>query len=290
MITIGSLINDTAEKLNECGCDEAAEDLSLIMEDIYKCSRSWLIIHKRDEIGEEQKKKFEAMAERLMKHEPVSYVLGNRHFYGLCFEVNENVLIPRQDTEHLVEAALEFIRKRAEETGQKVRILDLCTGSGCIGITVKYYMDREGIPGEIVCSDISEEALRVAEKNAVNNGIKAEFLQSDLFAGVEGSFDLILSNPPYIPKVQMEELDAKVSEYEPHLALYGGVDGLDFYRRIVSDSGDFIKNGGALYMEIGFDQGESVPALLIDKGFVNIEVLKDYSGHDRVVKARVRRK
>ncbi len=289
-MTIGSLINDTAEKLNECGCDEAVEDLSLIMEDIYKCSRSWLIMHKRDEVGEEQRKRFEEMSERLMKHEPVSYIIGNRYFYGLCFEVNENVLIPRQDTEHLVEAALDFVRKRAGESGQKVRILDLCTGSGCIGITVKHYMDREGISGELVCSDISEKALCVAEKNAVRNGVEAEFLQSDLFAGVKGSFDLILSNPPYIPKVQMEELDAKVSEYEPQLALYGGVDGLDFYRKIVSASGEYIKDGGALYMEIGFDQGKSVPALLIDRGFENIEVLKDYSGHDRVVKARVRRK
>ncbi len=210
---------------------------------------------------------------------------------GLEFSVNEKVLIPRQDTEILVEEVL-------RELFDGMRILDLCTGSGCILISLLHYSnDCEGLG-----VDISTEALKTAAENAFRllggehglsqeentagadgPGRRYDFRQGDLFEAAEGKFDIIVSNPPYIPSVIIETLMPEVREHEPRLALDGGQDGLVFYRRILEGSGEYLNAGGKLFLEIGYDQAEAVGRLMEQAGFQEIRTKKDYSGHDRVV-------
>ena len=197
---------------------------------------------------------------------------------GLDFYVNEHVLIPRPDTELLVEEAMLCI-------SDGMRVLDLCTGSGCILLSLMHY--KNGIEG--VASDISAEALAVAGQNAERLGLAGQirFLESDLFEGLEGmgAFDAILSNPPYIPSADIATLMPEVREHEPGIALDGHEDGLYFYRRIIKDALPYLKLSGVLLLEIGYDQAEAVTGLLRETGYTRIEVKQDYGGHDRVVKA-----
>ncbi len=226
---------------------------------------------------------YAAYCDRLEKRErriPVAYILGEQEFMGLPFVVNEDVLIPEQDTENLVEEALN------ELTGG-TRILDLCTGSGCILLSLlKYSVDTIGVG-----ADLSEKALCVARENAEKLDLteRVTFLQGDLFSALEGTenrkFDLIVSNPPYIPSAVIETLEPEVRDREPRMALDGGGDGLYFYRKIVKEAPRYLAIGGTLMMEIGYDQAEAVSALLKEENYYNIEVLKDYGGNDRVVRA-----
>ena len=191
---------------------------------------------------------------------------------GLDFHVNEHVLIPRQDTECLVEQVLPYVDGK--------RVLDVCTGSGCIAIAIA----KLGKPFIVHGVDISEEALAVARQNADRLAEKqAVFIQSDLFEKVEGSFDLVVSNPPYIRSQEIAGLMPEVREHEPHLALAGKDDGLHFYREIIKGAMLHLKRGGQLFFEIGYDQGEAVQALLAANGYTEIAVVKDYAGLDRVV-------
>ena len=206
-----------------------------------------------------------------------------QEFMGLPFLVNEHVLIPRQDTEVLVEQALCLLEKEKKHK-EIVRILDLCTGSGCILLSMLHYVRRKrkiDIYG--VGSDISKEALAVAVENAKKLGIEAKFVQGDLFENVEGSFDMILSNPPYIRTSEIERLQEEVRFHDPIKALDGKEDGLYFYRIIVKESRQYLKRGGWLIFEIGSDQAEAVKTLLQEAGYENIEVKKDLAGLDRVV-------
>ncbi len=220
----------------------------------------------------EQQEQYEALVRKRGEHIPLQQLTGEAWFYGIPFFVNEHVLIPRQDTEILVEEALRGLPKDA-------RILDLCTGSGCILISL--LVTREDCTG--IGADLSEKALQVAEKNGAQAGGRASFVKSNLFENIEGTFDVIASNPPYIRTDVIETLMPEVRDHEPRMALDGSADGLVFYRKITEQAGSYLKEGGKLCFEIGYDQGDEVRELMETHGFADVQVLKDLAGLDRVV-------
>ncbi len=259
--------------LAAAGIEEAELDARLLLEEICGTDRNTLLVHGDRNVTEEELAQYKEMLEKRSAHIPLQQIIGRQSFMGLDFYVDENVLIPRQDTELLVEEAL-------QELHDGMRILDMCTGSGCILLSLlKYSNDCEGIG-----ADISEEALKVAERNRVQLGLEnAAFIRSDLFEAVEGKFDLLVSNPPYICSDVIDTLMPEVREHEPRQALDGSADGLHFYRRILADCRAYLKPGGMLLFEIGYDQGEAVKRLMEENGFLEVEVKKDYGGLDRVV-------
>lgn len=220
-------------------------------------------------------KKAIKIAEKYKHGVPLQYQFKRAWFYGLPFYVNKHVLIPRGDTEVLVEAVLGCLKGRSVE--KEPRILDLCTGSGCIAITL-----AKNTNAQVTASDISKKALRVAQKNAKSNNVKVSFVQSDLFQNITGEFDVIVSNPPYVRTGEIGAED-KTTLREPKLALDGGVDGLDFYRKISAGAQDFVVSGGMLALEIGHDQGWDVSAILEGDGWQKIKIIKDIEERDRVV-------
>ncbi len=207
-----------------------------------------------------------ALIERRLSGEPLQYVLGEWEFYGLPFYVDRRVLIPRPDTEVLAETALKLLR------GERRDVLDLCCGSGCIGIALAKYGGAN-----VTAADLSADALSITERNAKRNGVIVKTVQSDLFDGIAGTFDLIVSNPPYLSASEMDERDKSLC-FEPALALYGGADGLDFYRRIAKAYRRFLNPGGTLLLEIGYTQADAVSALYDDS-----ICIEDYGGRPRVI-------
>lgn len=261
------------EQLQKAGIAEAELDARLLLEFICHTDRNALYAHGDQEIEEEKMQDFLHLIEKRAVHIPLQHLTGEQNFMGLDFLVNEHVLIPRQDTEILVEEIMRDLH-------DGIRILDMCTGSGCILLSLLHYSnDCSGVG-----VDVSEDALAVARQNADRLAEKqAVFIQSDLFEKVEGSFDLIVSNPPYIRSQEIAGLMPEVREHEPHLALDGKDDGLHFYREIIKGAMLRLKRGGQLFFEIGYDQGEAVQALLAANGYTEIAVVKDYAGLDRVV-------
>lgn len=214
--------------------------------------------------------------EKRKKGTPIAYITGMKEFMGMDFRVSESVLIPRADTEVLVEKAIEILKCRNE-----AKVLDLCCGSGAIGLSIAKFIED----AHVVLADISKEAIGVSRENAVLLGLdgRVDFVVSDLFEGISGSFDLIASNPPYISGKDMETLPKDVADYEPHGALYGGEDGLDFYRKITEIAISRLNKDGVLIFEIGYDQGDEVMDIMKRNGFKGIELLRDLSGRPRVV-------
>ncbi len=211
---------------------------------------------------------------------PIQYIMGKTRFFGLDFIVNEDVLIPRPETELLVEAVISV----ASSKGQVARILDLCTGSGCIAIA----LTKAVLDCKIVASDISYKALNIANINAGRNGIsdRIEFIRSDLFEELYGQFDIIVSNPPYIARYEFESLQKEVLK-EPRLALDAGDDGLDFYRRIIPSASKYLRNGGYLVMEIGFGQAKAVSQIIEAEDTLKLlDIKKDHNGIDRAFVAQ----
>ncbi len=261
------------EQLQKAGITDAELDARLLLEFICHTDRNALYAHGDQEIEDEKMQDFLQLIEKRAVHIPLQHLTGEQNFMGLDFLVNEHVLIPRQDTEILVEEIMRDLH-------DGIRILDMCTGSGCILLSLLHYSnDCSGIG-----VDVSEDALAVARQNADRLAEKqAVFIQSDLFEKVEGSFDLIVSNPPYIRSQEIAGLMPEVREHEPHLALDGKDDGLHFYREIIKGAMPHLKRGGQLFFEIGYDQGEAVQALLAANGYTEIAVVKDYAGLDRVV-------
>ena len=267
--------------LEAAGIEEAALDARLLLEHVCSTDRNYLLVHGDNEVTAEQESSYFQIIDMRSRRIPLQHITGVQNFMGLDFQVNEHVLIPRQDTEILVE---EVLRQMSDGS----RILDMCTGSGCILISLLHYSNWcEGVG-----ADISDKALEVAEKNALQllgnkqPQCSCEFVRSNLFENVEGKFDIIVSNPPYIRSDVIETLMPEVKEYEPRQALDGSEDGLYFYRRIVEESCGFLKHGGMLYFEIGYDQGVDVCGLMEQAGFTEIHVVKDYAGLDRVVYGR----
>lgn len=263
-----------AGRLKDCGVREAELDARLLLEYVCKTDRNTLLAHPERAVSEEERDRFLALIARREKREPLQYITGEREFMGLNFETSPETLIPRQDTECLVEEAM-------KELHDGMEILDLCCGTGCILLSLlNYSNDCRGFG-----VDINENAVALARKNAENLGIEARFAVSDLFEAVNGKYDLITSNPPYIPTQVIVTLDPEVKSYEPMAALDGGEDGLTFYRVIAAQAKNYLKRGGMIFLEIGYDQGESVSKLLIENGYKNVKVVKDLAGLDRVVSA-----
>lgn len=273
-----TLLKWGTDELTAHSVDNASVDAWYLLEHIYSISRVDFLIRRNDLFDEAQMKQsadYQALIRRRSEGYPVQYLTGNTEFMGLPFFVNESVLIPRQDTEVLVETALAMMKPEC-------RLLDMCTGSGCILLSLA----KLGTVAEGVGVDISEGALKVAERNRENLGLsQVRLVHSDLFESVEGVFDMIVSNPPYIPTEDIEDLMREVRDHEPHLALDGSKDGLLFYRKLAEESGRYLVPGGSLLFEIGYDQGEAVSQLLDQAGFKDIHVKKDLAGLDRVVYA-----
>ena len=271
-MTFREAISFGEEKLNIAGIDDAKHDAWLLLTFICKIDRTFYYVHMDDDMSVEQVAEYENVLNKRAEHVPLQYITGEQEFMGIPFHVNDSVLIPRQDTETLVEEALKVVRP-----GMKV--MDMCTGSGCILISIlKNIVDVEGFG-----YDISKQAINVAKENAKLNNVNATFERSDLFDDVSDKFDVIVSNPPYIPTDVIGGLMPEVAVFEPMLALDGKEDGLHFYRRIVEKASEYLNPGGKLLFEIGHDQGESVSGLMKEAGFQDVRVVKDLVGNDRVV-------
>ncbi len=266
-----------ADRLTKAGVLEPDLDARYLLEKAFRLSPSSYYLMRREEIKTDNLALWEEMISRREKRIPLQHILGDAEFMGLSFLVSDKVLIPRQDTETLVEEALSLAKKREKGT---MRLLDLCTGSGCIAISLA----AGGNFLQVVATDISVEALAVARENARRNQVDISFVQSDLFEQLgDESYDLIVSNPPYIPRAEIEHLMPEVKDHDPMLALDGGEDGLVFYRRLAEEAGKHLRHGGALIMEIGWNQAQDVCHLLEENGYQQIRIVKDLAGNDRVV-------
>lgn len=296
-------IETTGKKLLvEAGVEEeeAALEVRLLLQESFSLNTAGYLLRKQELLCKADREKVEAAGieqteilgklhsffenfEKRRRRIPLAQILGRQSFYGLDFFVNEDVLIPRADTECLVDLVLEDYADLAKQAGSSsLNILDLCTGSGCIGISVAKHLPYQ----ELLLVDLSEKALAVAKKNAEKHlGENVTLLQSDLLTGVQGKkFSLLLSNPPYIVSRVIPGLDREVSEYEPKMALDGGEDGLVFYRRIAKEAKAVLLPGARLYLEIGYDQGESVKDIFQKEGYEAVEVFPDLAGNPRVLR------
>ena len=272
MNTYASALRYGKKYLADRQIENSGGDAWYLMEYVWGIDRNYYFLHSDDIIEQKDEERYRDLLQKRGSHIPLQHLTGTCDFMGLTFQVNDQVLIPRQDTETLVESAL--LRLKEGD-----RALDLCTGSGCIILSLEKL--GPGIRG--LGADISAAALAVAKRNRDSLGLESDFCISDLFEGIEGVFDMIVSNPPYIASGKIPGLMEEVRGFEPLLALDGGADGLDFYRRIVKDARDFLKPGGWLGLEIGYDQREAVEELLRRQGFIRTETLQDLAGLDRTV-------
>lgn len=260
------------KELHMAGIDDAGVDAWYLLEYVTGINRTMYFMKMMDKMNPEEEAKYLEYIEIRKKHIPLQHITGVQEFMGFEFVVNEHVLVPRQDTEVLVETVLKDLKPGAD-------ILDMCVGSGCILLSLVKL--GENVQGTGV--DISEEALKVAAKNREKLEVNVDLIHSDLFQNVEGKYDVIVSNPPYIRTAVIEELKEEVKFHDPFIALDGKEDGLYFYRKIVDESRSYLKLGGKLYFEIGHDQGEDVKNLMEEAGFSGVYVKKDLAGLDRVV-------
>lgn len=276
-MTLRQAYEEGIERLKEAGIEEAGLDAWYLLEYVTGINRATYFADSNQEMKDSHRATYQTLISERETRIPLQHLTGVQEFMGLEFRVNEHVLIPRQDTEILVETALEKIN-----TKKPLRVLDMCTGSGCILLSVLSYGRKKcEITG--VGVDVSDKALQVAKENARNLQVDAEWIESDLFSGVSEKFDMILSNPPYIPSAVIKTLQPEVREHDPLLALDGKEDGLYFYRKIIEESRNYLQPGGCLIFEIGAEQGEAVSSYLKQNGFVQVVVKKDLTGLDRVV-------
>ena len=263
------------ERLAAAGIEEAKLDARLLLEELCGTDRNDLLVHGGRPVTEQQENSYVNYIELRSRHIPLQHITGYQEFMGLRFKVTPDVLIPRQDTETLVEEVLKNLH-------DGMRILDLCTGSGCILLSLlRYSNDCVGIG-----ADLSKKALKVAEENAGSLGLTAEFVQGDLFEPVTGKFEIIVSNPPYIPSNVIPTLMEEVREHDPLMALDGKEDGLYFYREITGKASEYLYPGGMLFLEIGCEQAGAVTELMKNAGYRDVTVCKDLAGLDRVVSGR----
>lgn len=270
------LLQEGTEQLKKAAIADANVDAAYLLEYVCGIDRTHYLLCMTETVPPQMAAQYEEAIALRASHQPLQYITGEQEFMGLSFQVSPEVLIPRQDTETLVEQTQRVLKDND-------RILDMCTGSGCNLISLLH--ENKTCQGMGV--DIADTSIALARENAKKNGVQAEWLVSDLFSDVYGAFDVIVSNPPYIATEVLQELMPEVIEYEPKRALDGHEDGLYFYRQIIADAPKFLKPGGWILFEIGYDQGESVPTLLEEAGFTEITVIKDYNGNDRVVRARL---
>lgn len=274
-VLVIELIKDAIQQLEKANIADATVDSWLLSEDILNVKKQNYYMNMGITVNEELAAKYKEAVNKRAEHIPLQHIIGYQQFLDYKILVNENVLIPRPETELLVEKITGFIGNN------EMKVLDMCTGSGCIAIAVDKMCDKASVVG----ADISKDTLEVAVKNNALNHANVEFTKSDMFSNIEGKYDVIVSNPPYIPTKDVVELEQEVKEHDPLLALDGSDDGLKFYRIISENAVEYLREKGMLFLEIGYDQGKTVPDLLKNNGFTNIKVFKDLSGLDRMVVA-----
>jgi release factor glutamine methyltransferase len=293
--TIQKLLNWVTQYLMGKGIDSPRLSAELLLSDILGLKRIELYTQHDKPVAQKELDKLHNLVKRAGQHEPIAYLIGKTEFYSMELDVSPDCLIPRPETELLVQRAIEFLRDQRHKSGvlspeSGVYICDLCTGCGCIAVAIA----RNFPNARIIATDISSSALEIAANNIKKHNLqdRITLLSGDLFEPVipqldTGKFDLIVSNPPYVSAVEYEKLDKNVKEYEPRLALFAGVDGLDIYRRIIEKVDDFLKNDSALIMEIGYSQGPAIREMLDKSGiFSDIKIEKDFSNNDRIVTAK----
>lgn len=265
------------KRLAEAGIEEAELDSRYLLLEAFGLDLAHFLLKEQEQVPtvDGRTREYSDAIQARACRAPLQYLVGNQEFMGFCFQVDQRVLIPRQDTESLVELILE------ENPEQEKAVLDMCTGSGCIAVSLALM----GRYSRVDAADISPEALEVAAENGRRLGGGVRFVKSDLFRDLdrENRYQIIASNPPYIPSRVIDGLEPEVRDYEPRLALDGSEDGLAFYRRLAAESGEFLTDGGRLYLEIGHDQGEAVETLLKENGFIHTKIVKDAAGNHRVV-------
>lgn len=284
LMKLRELLTQAENRLNEAGVTEYKTDAWLLFLFVSQKNRTWYLMHMNDETDEffsnVQIAAYDEMIKKRCTHMPLQHITGHQEFMGLDFLVNEYVLIPRQDTEVLVEEALKIYKDHTEMS----QVLDLCTGSGCIAISMKKLANH---PIAVTAVDLSEKALETAKTNAEKNSCEVTFVLSDLFQNLERKqYDMILSNPPYICSDVIPTLMEEVKDYEPHMALDGEKDGLHFYREITKQAKDYLLPGGYLLYEIGCEQADDVENILYQHEFIKVRTKKDFAGLNRVVIAQ----
>lgn len=279
--TYRELYEEGRRILEQAGLPDAALDARFLLEEVCGTNLQTLLVFPEKKVTEEEVNQYRAFVQRRKDREPTAMILGEWDFMGLTFRLNKSTLIPEQDTEVLVETALEELKRRGPGEAP-LRILDLCTGSGCILLSLLHELRNAGGLG----TDLSEEALEAARENAVRLGLqeRGTFRQGDLWEPVgDERFDLIVSNPPYVPTDVIPTLEPEVRCGEPYAALDGGEDGLVFYRRILKEAAGHLKPSGIIIVESGFDEAAQIAALMQDQKLRGIRTVKDYGGLDRVV-------
>ena len=274
-VLVRDIIKKAEEKLKEAGVVDFAVDSWLLAEFVFKINRTGFYMDPMMTVSKERADKYMELVGIRASKIPLQHITGSQEFMGLDFKVNEDVLIPRQDTELLVENAITYIKS----VKGNVDVLDMCTGSGCIAISIDKLCDN----AQVVGADISKKALEIAEINNKENSAGVDFIESDLFENIKECFDVIVSNPPYIESEKIEKLMPEVRDFEPRIALDGTKDGLEFYRNICNNLSRYLKEQGAVFFEIGYNQGRSVSKILNEQGFEKVKIIKDYSQNDRVV-------
>ena len=265
--------------LKQSKIPEPRFEAELFLSYVLDTSRIHLLIDQNVEMTEEQKKRYDQCLLKRSHHQPYAQIVGKKEFMGLDFIVTPDVLIPRPDTENIVENALQVLKAMPQ---QKVRVLDLCCGSGAIGISIAYYEKKAVVTG----ADLSVDALKIAKANAQRNRTDISLIQSDLFQDLSELYDLIVTNPPYIPTREIDELSSDVKDFEPKMALDGGETGLDFYQSIFLKASDYLTPGGMIICECGWNQVNEITCIAKNYDFSVQKVIRDLSGLDRGVVCR----
>lgn len=278
-MNIQELLKIGIKKLKDSQIENPINIAKRLMCYTIKKDKIYLITHMEEEITQEQEHDYLEYISKIQNHMPIQYIVQNQEFMKMDFFVNENVLIPRQDTEIVVEEAIKIINKNKLE-----KIFDVCTGSGAIIISIAKYTKASNL----VAIDISTKALEIAQKNAISNNVnnRIKFIQSNMFENVKEKYDLIISNPPYIKTAVIQELDEEVKK-EPIIALDGGNDGLNFYKIIAENAKKYLNTNGYLVLEIGYDQKEEVINLLRINKYKDIQCIKDFGNNDRVIICKI---
>lgn len=284
MVTVRKLLIEATEKLKEANISTARLDAEVLLYNLLDVERIYLHMYPENEISKEIQEKFWNGIEKRLNNMPIQYIVNKQEFMGLDLRTEEGVLIPRADTEILIEKVIDIYKDNYYPN--MVKIMDIGTGSGAIAVSLAKYIDNSILTAIDICPCALKLAIKNANTHKVENKIK--FHLGSLFNPIDkkeeyNSYDFIISNPPYIPKSVIKTLDSGVKDYEPHLALDGGDDGLDFYRKISAGAKKYLKGDGWLMFEIGYDQGNDLSQILKTNGYKNIYVLQDLAGLDRVV-------
>ncbi len=285
-VTLFETINTASERFTEAGITNSRLDAELLLCHTLGKDRAWLLAHMQEAVDEQHRALFEQAVDRRALREPLQYILGKQEFWGLDFLVTRDVLIPRPETELIIETALTLVPNK----DARLTILDLCTGSGCIAVSLA----KELASARFFASDKSEKALDVARENARRHGTtdRIRFLEGDLFGPLKeldlgGRVDIMVSNPPYVPSEEFSTLQPEVRDHEPRMALLAGQNGTELHQRIIDEAPEFLRSEGALIMEMGMGQAEALVHMMREHGtFDKPDVLKDLAGIERVIVAR----